>query len=183
MIDNVLTFLKEQLNTYVTVKTGGQEFQVVYIDERVNKEISFQNNAITILLVNLEEERTFRSGAMSNGNNQINPNLSMNLYVMFVANFNVYSQCLQFLSLVIRFFQSHRLFDHQNSPSLSQDIEKLTMELVSLPFSEQRDIWSCLGMSYVPSVVYKVRMIVFKDMETVELAPNVTEAQITASTI
>ncbi|MFK0733585.1 MAG: DUF4255 domain-containing protein [Gloeotrichia echinulata GP01] len=152
-----------------------------------NKEFSFQNDAITVLLVNLEEEYTFRSGAsheqISNQgtNPQSYPNIYMNLYVLFAANFTEYRQSLMFLSLIINFFQSHRLFNHHNSPSLSSDIEKLILELVNVPFSEQRDIWSYLGMSYMPSVIYKVRMVVFADTETVEIGANITETQITTS--
>ncbi|NEP40715.1 MAG: DUF4255 domain-containing protein, partial [Okeania sp. SIO2H7] len=118
MIEYVISFLKNKLNNYIRVKTGSQGFEVVFIQERNQKEISFQDNAITTLLVNLEEDYTFRSGAayerMPHGgvNAPNNPNLYLNLYVLFAANFTDYSQSLKFLSLIIKYFQSHRLFDH-----------------------------------------------------------------------
>lgn len=34
MIDGVLTFLKDELNSYLRVKTGGQAFPVVFLEER-----------------------------------------------------------------------------------------------------------------------------------------------------
>jgi len=142
MIDHVLTFLKDQLNSYLKVKTGVEGFEVVFVQERTPREITLPKEALSALLVNLEEERTFRSGAAYQHQRDITslPNktllphlLYLNLYVLFVANFTNYSQSLKLLSLVISFFHSHRLFESQNSPALSSDIQKLTLELVNLP--------------------------------------------------
>ena len=191
MLQVVFSFLKEQLNNYLKVKRRDQPFEVevTFIKERQSPTLDFQENAINILLVNLEEEQLFRAGAaasssIANGiNSQVNPNIYINLYIMFVSYFKDYSQTLNCLSLVIEFFQSHRLFDGKNYPNLAPDLEKLTLELVNLPFSEQRDIWNSLGISYIPSVIYKVRMVVFKDRNTLEVAPKITEAQFISSQI
>ena len=48
------------------------------------------------------------------------------------------------------------------------------MELVNLPFTEQREVWAGLGLCYIPSVIYKVRMVVFTDTDTVESTPDLT---------
>jgi hypothetical protein len=179
MIEHVLAFLKEQLNSYIRVKTGAR-FEVVFLQERNQKGVSFQNDAITTVLVNLEEDYTFRSGAViermpSQGNTSpINPHIHLNLYILFAVNFADYRQSLQFLSLIIKFFQSHRLFNHKNSPTLHADIEKLILELVNLPFTER----AALGVSYMPSVIYKVRMVVFTDTDTVETDSDVVAREI-----
>ncbi|MFN6471874.1 MAG: DUF4255 domain-containing protein [Nostoc sp. SerVER01] len=189
MIEHVLSFLKEQLNSYIRVKTGAQDFEVLFVQERNQKEVSFQNDAITTLLVNLEEDYTFRSGAAyeripnQGGNPPKNPNIYLNLYVLFAANFTDYTQSLQFLSLIIKFFQSHRLFNHHNSPTLNSEIAKLTLELVNLSFTEQREVWAGLGMSYMPSAIYKVRMVVFTDADTVEVGSDITEKVVLTSNI
>ena len=189
MLEHVLSFLKDRLNSYIRVKTGAQSFEVVFLQARTQKEVSFQNDAITTLLVNLEEDYTFRSGATYERmpdrgvNPQNNPTLFLNLYVLFAANFTDYSQSLKFLSLIIKFFQSHRLFDRHNSPTLSSEIEKLTLELVNLPFTEQREVWASLGISYMPSVIYKVRMLVFADADTVEIGSDVIEREVVTSNI
>ncbi|MFN6565521.1 MAG: DUF4255 domain-containing protein [Nostoc sp. ChiSLP01] len=189
MIEHVLSFLKEQLNSYIRVKTGAQDFEVVFVQERNQKDVSFQNDAITTLLVNVEEDYTFRSGAayerMPNqgGNPSKSPNIYLNLYVLFAANFNDYRQSLQFLSLIIKFFQSHRLFNQHNSPTLNSEIEKLTLELVNLSFTEQREVWAGLGMSYMPSAIYKIRMVVFTDADTVEVGSDIAENVVITSNI
>ena len=67
--------------------------------------------------------------------------------------------------MVIRFFQQNRALDHDNTPALSPLIDKLVLELVTLPLSEQNEIWSALRVSYHPSVLFRVRMVVFRDAD------------------
>lgn len=185
MIDNVISFLQEKLDTHILIKMEGLigfdgARAVEYLENHTQKEVELKTDTITSLLINVEEEYTFRSGAayekMPNGSRveKKNPNLYLNLYVLFIPYFKDYNQSLKFLSLIIKFFQSHRLFDHHNSPELHPDIQKLTMELVNLPFTEQREVWAGLGLCYIPSVIYKVRMVVFTDTDTVESTPDLT---------
>ena len=64
MIGDALTFFQAQLNSYIKIKTGGQKEDSVQFPEiQLPKELTMQSNAVTTLLVNLEEERVFRSGA------------------------------------------------------------------------------------------------------------------------
>ena len=46
-------------------------------------------------------------------------------------------------------------------------IEKLTFELMSQSFSEQSNVWNMLRSSYLPSVLYRVGMIVLRDVKPV----------------
>ena len=47
--------------------------------------------------------------------------------------------------------------------SLSVEVQyKLVMELITLPFSEQNEVWSSLRVPYHPSVLYKAKMIVYR---------------------
>ncbi len=192
MLQVVLSFLKDQVNNYLRVKRRGQPFvvDVVFREQHTGSTIKFFENKINVLLVNLEEEQLFRAGAVpsssiTNGiNAQVNPDVYMNLYIMFVSYFkDDYTQALSCLSLIIKFFQSHRLFEGKNYPPLNPEIEKLTLELVNLPFSEQKDLWSLLGMPYIPSVIYKVRMVVFKDRDTLEVTTPIEETQLISSQI
>ncbi|MEM9214355.1 MAG: DUF4255 domain-containing protein [Cyanobacteria bacterium P01_F01_bin.150] len=181
MIDQVLTFLKDQLNSYLKLKTGVEGFDIVFIQERSSKEVTFPKEAISAFLINIEEDRTFRSGAMYERgregvlsvNPTLQPHLYLNLYVLIVANFTDYIQSLKLLSLIISCFHHHRLFNHHNSPNLSPEIEKLTLELINLPFEDQRDIWSIVGNSYLPSVLYKVGMLAFEDLDSLEVGADI----------
>ena len=186
MLDHALTFFQEQLNNYIRIKTGGQREDVVQFAEiQPSKEITLQSNAITTLLVNLEEERIFRSGASyisnlpSGASGSVNPNLCLNLHLMFIANFKEYVEGLRVLSLVLKFFRSYRLFDQQKFPSLNDEIEQLSTELVNLSFMEQGELWRSLEIPCSPSALYKVRMIVFRDedMDTLETGRELGDIQ------
>jgi len=174
MIGEVLVFLRDRLNAYIQAASGtptpdAAEDQVLLIDGEKLDPIEFRLGAITALLINIEQETAMRGpdpyrGVAADGTPQrVHPEVRLNLYVLFVSRYKVYEQGLDGLSKVIRCFQTNRIFDHDNSPSLSTRVEKLVLELVTLPLSEQNEIWSALRVSYHPSVLYRVRMVVFSD--------------------
>jgi hypothetical protein len=180
MISDVLLFLKDHLNAYLSTKSGwnpeaSQEDTVVFIDGEHMDPISFKLGAISALLINIEEDNTlrgpdpYRRMAPDGTRYKIQPEIRLNLYVLFVARFKQYEDGLRYLSLIIQYFQNHRLFNQHNAPELSADIEQLVMELTTLPFAEQNEVWSALRTTYHPSVLYKVKMVVFKDEETVAM--------------
>ncbi|MEM9903570.1 MAG: Pvc16 family protein [Cyanobacteria bacterium P01_D01_bin.44] len=180
MLDAALLFFQQELSNYIKIKTNGQKEDIVQFAEiQLPKGIVMQNNAITALLVNLEEERIFRSGAAqvnhlsSGGDSAEIPTLCMNLHVMFVANFKDYVEGLRILSMAMRFFRSYRLFSQQRFPALPPEIYQLSTELVNLTFMEQGELWRSLELPVSPSVLYKVRMLVYQETEVdhVETGP------------
>lgn len=177
MIHTVLNVLKEQLNEYFKIKTALDGDLVKFIDSNNNDPISFTNNAVTPFLINVSEDRTFRkpdqfSGVTENGiRTQFNPEIRIELLVLFVSKFGDYNQALNFLSYVIKCFQVNRVFTQKNTPELAgENIEKLVLELVTLPLEEQNQVWHSLNTSYLPSVLYKIRVLSFIDDESIEYA-------------
>jgi hypothetical protein len=67
------------------------------------------------------------------------------------------------LSKIIEHFQTMRVFDHEITPDLPAGIEKLILELVTLGFAEQNEVWNALRTTHHPSILYRVRMIVMRD--------------------
>ena len=172
MIDKILVLLKDSLNNYLTSgrKPGDlQEEQVVFPEWKSSDVLNFKTGAISVMLLNLEQENILRNSdlftrSLADGSVQkSNPEIRLNLFLLFVANYQKYDDSLRYLSATIQYFQGHRLLNHQNTPELSQEIEQLIIELVSPSFSEQNEIWGTLRLPYHPSVLYKVKMIVFQD--------------------
>jgi hypothetical protein len=172
MIDEALIFLKKQLNNYMQASlglNGAQPEPVAFIDGDRMEPLTFVSGAVSLLLVNLEEEYAMRDPdpyrrVAADGSQQVvHPPIRLNLYLLFVARYSKYTDALRNLSLVIRFFQSHRLFTQSDSPGLSETIERLTVELITMPFAQQNEVWNSLRVSYHPSVLYRVKMIVFQD--------------------
>jgi uncharacterized protein DUF4255 len=184
MIDQILIFLRNSLNAYLALgrnPADQQEDQVVFYEWKNTDSINFKLGAVSIMLINIEQEkilraedrfaRTLADGTVQKGQ----PDVRLNLYLLFVAHFQQYEDSLHYLSSVIQFFQGQPLFDHQNSPGLSENVEHLAFELVSLSFSEQNEIWGALRLSYHPSVLYKAKMIVFRDVDFVVPSPDIEE--------
>ncbi|GAA4276739.1 DUF4255 domain-containing protein [Aquimarina mytili] len=176
MVDVVLNVLKDKLNEHFKKVVGTTESNIIeFISTNNNDPVSFTNDKITPFLINISEDRKFRnadqySGIVRNGiRTQTNPEIRIELLILFVSKFNKYDQALKFLSHLIKFFQVNRIFDPLNSPQLSdENIEKLIVELISLPLEEQNQVWHSLNTSYLPSVLYRVRLLSFIDDQSIE---------------
>jgi hypothetical protein len=95
----------------------------------------------------------------------VQPPLKVNLHVLFAANLQQYDQALKYLSLVLSYFQSHPSFTPTEYPDLDPNIDKLALELVSLTYDQLNSIWTFIGGKQLPSVVYRVRMLLIQDAE------------------
>src|SRR3954453_4803414 len=165
MIDSVLTVLRSELNEHLTRQTDiapadGVEDRVVFPDGDKDAP-GFRLGAVTILLTRLEEETTLRPAdrylapAPDGTQYRVQPMVQLNLFVLFVARHKLYEQSLKALSQVIRWFQQRRVLDPSNTPALDPAIGRVTLELVTLPFGEQNDMWSTLGGAYSPSALFR----------------------------
>lgn len=174
MISDALTILKNQLNAYLRSISGAApddpwEDKVVFLKGDSMDPVSFTLGTVTVLLINLQQENTLHAAerftrTLADGTRQqVRPDIRLNLQVLFVASFASYEQGLSYLSHIIRYFQGHPLFTRQNAPDLGAGIERLAVELVTLPFAEQNEIWSALRTTYRPSVLYRVSLLVFRD--------------------
>ncbi len=175
MIDEAIIFLRDRLNAALESgadPAGGglTEEKVVFPDgEKLREMVEFKMGAVTAMLVNVEEETTLRPAdrflrtARDGTTMRASPEIRLGMNVIFVCHFKQYGDSLKHLSQVIQFFQSHRIFTRASSPTLSERIEQLTVELLTLSFAEQNEIWGSLRTSPRPSVLYRVRMVVFRD--------------------
>jgi hypothetical protein len=182
MISKALVLLKDVVNDYLATNSGwgpgDTDFgQVDFVDGTDLDVVNLKLDGITILLVNIEEEHAMRPAdpyrrALPDGTEQkVSPPIHLNLHVLFVARFGDYKLSLRYISLILQFFLTRRVLDHENTPGLDDGIEKLTMELQTLPFTEQNNLWSILRTAYQPSLLYRVRMVVFQDEDAVIVPP------------
>jgi Pvc16 N-terminal domain len=182
VIDRALLFLKSQLNDHLSLPALGQppvasEDNVVFLDGDKSDPVSFKLGAVTALLINVEQESILRPAnpylriGADGSAYQTRPDIRLNLCVLFVARFKQYEQSLGQLSRVISYFQAHPVLDPQTAPMLPAGIGRLTMELMTLPLAEQNDLWNALRTAYQPSVLYRVRMLVFEDQQATPIGP------------
>lgn len=187
MIHSTLSFLSNELNEYLKIKSNDLDtirilMSNVAIGTGTGTEIGIPDNHLGMSLINIEEERVFKEQRASITNNEgliekRNPEIKLNLYILISANYQDsvaselstdYLEGLKQLSYVISFFQAKNVFTKDNSPALSNldsPLEKLVVELYSYNFEQLNNFWSVLGTHYMPSVLYKVRVITVQEDE------------------
>ena len=143
------------------------------------------NNKIVASLVNVEREMTpgcrpLAAPASDLPAAQSHPPIHTNLYLLFAGNFNGknYGEALKFLSATISFFQRNPFFTSQNSPDLDHRIARIALEIENLNFKDLSSLWTVLSGKYLPSVLYKIRMITFDAREIVGRAPKIIETRV-----
>ncbi|HZX26331.1 MAG TPA: DUF4255 domain-containing protein [Telluria sp.] len=181
MIDNALSFVLDELNAYLSATFGAGEKHAVLgtVAAPANGAAPQNENKVILSLVNLERETSIGSTGFVAGTGgsytKTNPSLYLNLYVMVAANYpNNYNNSLRMLSACMGFFQARQMFDPQNSPRFPADMAQLTLEIVSLTLAELSTLWAILGNNYLPSSVYKLRMITVQNAWTIAPIPTVT---------
>lgn len=186
MINETLVFLKNSLNAHLTLgrkASDPQEDPVVFLTGQSTDSISFKLGAVSLLLINIEQEnvlhapniyrRTLPDGTVQN----VNPEVRLNLYVLFVANYQQYEDSLRTLSDIIQYFQNHRLFTQLSAPILDDEIDQLVIELITPAFGEQNEIWGALRAHYHPSVLYKIKTLIYEGAVAKPTAPETQEKE------
>lgn len=188
MLNDALVFLKKSLNLYLNSLSGhdgAQEDPVHFLNGQSVDQLEFKLNSVSLLVVNLEEERMLNPPNIHERKipgsraQKVHPDIRLNVYVLFVAHYKQYDDALKNLSGVIRYFQNHRVFNPDNSPGMATGLEPLVVELKTLSFSEQNEIWGALRLPYHPSVLYRIKMVIFRD-EDAEDKPVIKDVSITA---
>lgn len=172
MLGDVLVFLRKHLNEHLHETLGNGEptkDKVVFVDGDKMDPIVFPQGAVTELLINVEEERLLRKAdpylrtAEDGTLQRVNPDLRLVLYILFVARFKQYEAAWEHLSKIIEHLQSTRVFERESHPDLPPSTERLTMELMTLGFAEQNEVWNALRTTHLPSILYRVNLVVMRD--------------------
>lgn len=180
MIDTALGLVLAELNTYLGASFGGHEKHAVLgsVAAPAAGGLDPTANRVVLSLVNLERETTVGSTGFVAGAAgsyvKTSPGLYLNLYLLVAANFpGNYDNALKMLGACMGFFQSRPMFDPQNSARFPSTLAPLTMELVSLDIGQLSALWTVLGNNYLPSCVYKLRMIALQNAWTIATVPTV----------
>lgn len=185
MIGNALKMIVNELNAYIEQETGHD--QLVVLERLVDEEGKFlvTGGKVGCSLVNMEEERIARKGLSAQEGNGVAgrrpPDLLVNLYALFSVNTapstetnSNYWQGLELLAWVVRFFQGKPVFTHQNTPQMDPGLEQLSAELYPLSLENQNHLWAGLGAKYIPSALYKLRLVALRDAQRLSLESLVT---------
>ena len=139
---------------------------------------------VTLTLVRIEEDRTARMQVTvrrrtDEALEELQPDVKLHLYLLVTAAAKDYADSLRYLAAVVGYFQARPVFDHANTPILDAGIDKLSVELFTQSFEEQNHLWGMLALRYVPSVLYRVRLVVIQESVVSAINRPITEVQVT----
>lgn len=122
-------------------------------------------NHVLLTLINIEEENSLKNNYPEQqiGASRVTqlPALFLNLYLLFSANFTKYEEALKHIGYVIRFFQASKPFAIDD-PDAGQRY-KVTLTLHHIGFENLNNLWTVLGGKYLPSVLYKARLVMVQE--------------------
>lgn len=130
-------------------------------------------NQLVLTLLNVEEESTMKNEPTFTRRSATvvdyhNVPLSLNLFMLFSANYRNYNTALRRIQQVLTFFQGKNQFTPANSPGVVPGLDptadlSITLDLMSLSFEEINHIWGALGGKQLPSVSYRGRLVTLRD--------------------
>jgi hypothetical protein len=168
MIDEVLMYIKKEMQAYI-----GASDAEVFIEGLQALRHDNGTRGVYISLVNLEEEGTMKNTRhyikQDNEVRYRQPSVFLNLYLLFTFYHTDYEKNLLQLSRTVEFFQSRPTFPNQHlvpGNAFPESVEKLVFDLYNLNLEQLNHLWGVLGSTYLPSVLYKVRLVEVQSDET-----------------
>lgn len=180
MIDRAIGQVAAQLNEYLRGLIESSE-DIVVVSNLLGPDgapAPNVNNRVVLFLTSIEKDTIpVRPPQGTFDGLDAHRPLFLNLYLMVAANFtgNNYPEALKYLSHTIAFFHSRPVLNHSNSPDLDERIEKLVLDIENTSPQAMSNIWGVLGGRYLPSVLYRVRMVAVGGEEIRERVPRITD--------
>ena len=171
MIGSALTYLRDKVNNHLQDgETDSGQPLVVFIEGDKIDPLNIQSGRVNILVVNVEEERELRGANpyYDERSQRINPDIPLTISALFIARFNDYPTSWNYLTDIIRFFQSHPVLERadnqaQSSNNMPEGIESLRCEMISLNLQQQNEVWGALRITQHPALLYKIKLITLRD--------------------
>lgn len=176
MISEALSTIVGLINNYIL--PGHTDDPLVLSNiSRVNDGDEFTQNMkdkLVLSIVNIEEDRIAKlQDNFIKENNVIkykNPAVPLNLTLLFAATHDDYPTAIALLEKIIRFFQIKFVFTPADTPELDAVnqlnnfyIEKIIFDWLNLNLEQVHQLWTTLGGHYMPSIVFKMRMLVIDE--------------------
>jgi hypothetical protein len=184
MLDVLLIHVRDLLNQSMRNQYGTYENKVVVSNLLDNSASNYAEleNRIVCFLFGIQQENSLkntsgRSGSAAAGFLDKSTPLYLNLQLIFSANFKNknYIEGLNYLSQIISFFHQNRVIFLSNIQGIPQKMDKVTFDMCNLGYDEMSQVWSAVGSKVLPSVIYKVGLVVFDDTPLRGIIPAIAQ--------
>lgn len=189
MIDAALTYVASLLDGHLAGQANagpGPHAALAALVDRAGPLDPEIAGRIVLTLIGVERAQTGSTGpaaAAEKGRAErlVRPEpLHLNLHLLVTATLdpgapaNGYAAALARLSAALGFFRSREVMTPETAPGLPEGIERLVFELATADRDAQAALWNTLGGGYLPSVLYRVRMLPIPAEERLDLSAPVT---------
>ncbi len=173
MIDSAVKEIAGQLNQFLMGRYDLNE-DIVVVSNLLEQDSSidpYVHNKVVVFLVNIERDtgalRQTKTDKGFERDVKSNPPIYLNLYLMFAGCFGGknYPQALKFISDTISYYQKVPVLDRHVTPSLDDRIEKLVLNIENLNIQDLSNLWGILSNRYLPSILYKVRLVAYDHVD------------------
>lgn len=167
VIKTILRYLENEINQSVTpsAEKFAQLGNIARLESGSGASNADLQDKVILTLVNIDEEKTLKNSPhyVRDGEALIrrNPTLFLNLYVLISCAAEDYETALSKISYIVGFFQRKHVFTAENAEAAFPDehVEKIIMDMFSLNFEQVNHLWGILGGKYIPSVLFKMRLV------------------------
>jgi len=187
MIDIALSIIRDLLNEHFRNEFSISENKVVLSNILKADGSAAQNidGKVVFFLISLDEEATLKNstnrsfGSENSSFGHKTPSLHLNMHLLFCANFDstLYPEGLSYISSLVRFFQINKKIELDLSSNSSRKKNSLNFELCKLDYAQLSHVWSAIGSKLMPSVLYKVGILVFDDVPLKKIIPAIMEQE------
>ncbi|MCX6318972.1 MAG: DUF4255 domain-containing protein [Bacteroidetes bacterium] len=181
MINDSLQFATAVLDQFLKRQFSLDESGVVLnrVVEQDGSVPASNQNKLVLSLINIDNETNrpyyTRNETLPDGNySDISLSERFNLYLLFSANFDDYAEGLKFLNAAILFFQVHTFLDVKTYPQMPAGFSKIEFDIEKLTYHQMHSLWTSMGAKYLPSVIYRMRLITIKGNDVTGFTPAVT---------
>jgi hypothetical protein len=190
MFNQVIKIISSELNKSLLSSDSSLNADSVGFSLLNEAMVSGHSEKIILSMVHFEMEHVLRNqpAHRKSGNNieVKEPPLFINTYLMVASNYKNYEKQLNVLNYAMEFFQSKPYLDEHNLHidnilEWPAKLEKLSFEWHNLDFDKLSQIWSLSGIKYIPSFLYKVRMMVVEKTENAAFGPPVVDIRFNSS--
>ena len=166
--------IADGLNIFFKTRLRTNEDKAV-ISGIVNQDGSvalLEENKVLITLVNLEKEPT-TVGPKKDGKQRVHINFYL-LFSCYFSNAN-YIEAIKFLSFTMNYLNDNSSLDISEGGGIKSTSSfglKVQIEIESLTVDQNSNLWSAVGAKYMPSALYKIRMIPLDSNSLTEFRPS-----------
>jgi Pvc16 N-terminal domain len=186
VIGKLLNIIKEDLNAFFVSKgkilSGSQILNFPDLSKSGGQsDPVLSPEVLNVFLVNLEENRSHRPAEMwqmaevDGSKRAMFPPVKLDIYFLVASKFKDYPTALDNLTLCIQYFQVHRFFERHTHHDFPPDVDRVIVEMIPMTFEVQRAVWSSLQIAYLPSVLFRMGLLMVAEHDEGQIVPVITE--------